>query len=44
MCVSESEAYVVNVPSEPYNYERPDEFRIDPHGGEIPYDWTRKDG
>jgi len=36
--------YLVNCPDYPYNYECPDEYRIDPHGGEIPYSWERKDG
>jgi dTDP-4-dehydrorhamnose 3,5-epimerase len=44
MCVSESEAYIVNMVSEPYNYTEPDEFRLDPHDNKIPYDWARKDG
>jgi dTDP-4-dehydrorhamnose 3,5-epimerase len=35
---------VVNCTTEPYRYENPDEYRIDPYGGEIPYDWGRKDG
>ena len=43
-CISESEAYLVNVPSEPYNRSDPDEYRTDPHKGGIPYDWSRKDG
>jgi len=43
-CVSEYEAYVINVPSEPYNRSDPDEYRCDPYGGGIPYDWSRKDG
>jgi len=43
-CIGEIEAYVINIPSEPYNYSNPDEFRVDPHSGEIPYDWSRKDG
>jgi dTDP-4-dehydrorhamnose 3,5-epimerase len=43
-CVSQCEAYVINVPSEPYNREDPDEYRVDPHGSDIPYDWSRKDG
>ena len=43
-CVSEYEAYVINVPSEPYNRTNPDEFRVEPHSGVIPYDWSRKDG
>lgn len=37
-------AYMLNVPSKEYNYDQPDELRIEPHGGEIPYDWSRKDG
>jgi hypothetical protein len=43
MCVSADEAIVVNAPTETYNYERPDEQRLDPYGSEIPYDWRRKD-
>jgi dTDP-4-dehydrorhamnose 3,5-epimerase len=42
--VGNEPGYLVNVPDKPYNYEKPDEYRIDPHGGEIPYDWARKDG
>ena len=37
-------AYLVNCPTEPYNYDNPDEFRVDPHNNNIPYDWDRKDG
>jgi dTDP-4-dehydrorhamnose 3,5-epimerase len=36
--------YLVNCPDRPYNHASPDEHRIDPHSGEIPYDWTAKDG
>lgn len=43
-CIGEREAYVINVPSEPYNRSDPDEYRVDPHHGGIPYDWSRKDG
>lgn len=43
-CVSEQEAIVVNVPSELYDYSDPDEFRVEPHDNDIPYDWGRKDG
>jgi dTDP-4-dehydrorhamnose 3,5-epimerase len=42
-CVSETEAIVVNAPTEMYDHGNPDEQRLDPHSGEIPYDWTRKD-
>ena len=37
-------AYLVNTPTEHYVYAEPDEFRMDPHSPEIPYDWSRKDG
>ncbi|MFZ3115862.1 MAG: dTDP-4-dehydrorhamnose 3,5-epimerase family protein [Syntrophales bacterium] len=43
-CISLEEALVVNIPNEPYNYTEPDEFRLDPHTSEIPYQWDRKDG
>ena len=43
-CISQKEALVINCPTEPYNYERPDEFRVAPHNNEIPYNWSRKDG
>lgn len=42
-CVSEREAIIINVPTEVYRYQDPDEFRVPPHG-KIPYDWSRKDG
>jgi len=37
-------AMLVNVPTELYKYDKPDEYRIDPHKNDIPYDWDRKDG
>jgi dTDP-4-dehydrorhamnose 3,5-epimerase len=43
-CVSEQEAICINVPTEVYDYDQPDEFRIDPHENDIPYSWERKDG
>jgi dTDP-4-dehydrorhamnose 3,5-epimerase len=36
--------YLVNCPTRTYNYEDPDEFRVDPHDGGVPYDWVTKDG
>ena len=36
-------ATVLNLPTEPYHYDEPDEYRLEPHGT-LPYDWTRKDG
>ena len=41
--VSEEEAMILNCPTEPYNPKAPDEYRVDPHSREIPYDWSRKD-
>ena len=35
-------AILCNVASEPHN-PKIKYYRIDPHSGEIPYDWTRKD-
>jgi len=43
-CISETEAIVINCPTEVYNYRQPDEFRVHPHDNDIPYDWDRKDG
>lgn len=43
-CVGDVEAYIINVVTEPYHYDRPDEHRLDPHDNDIPYDWTRRDG
>jgi dTDP-4-dehydrorhamnose 3,5-epimerase len=37
-------AMLVNTPTEPYKYDQPDEYRVDPHTNDIPYDWSRKDG
>ena len=43
-CISEGEAIVVNIPTEPYRPDHPDEFRLPADTDEIPYDWRRKDG
>jgi dTDP-4-dehydrorhamnose 3,5-epimerase len=42
-CIGTETALVVNVPTEPYNHQEPDEYRLDPHGT-LDYDWSRKDG
>jgi len=42
-CISTEMALVVNVPTEPYHYDQPDEYRLAAHDA-LPYDWTRKDG
>jgi dTDP-4-dehydrorhamnose 3,5-epimerase len=43
-CMSEEEAICINVPTELYDYNQPDEFRVDPHKNDIPYNWGKKDG
>lgn len=43
-CISEDEAIVINTPTEVYNYNEPDEFRLPAHTVDIPYSWERKDG
>jgi len=43
-CISQHEAILINCPTEVYNYNNPDEYRIDPHNNDIPYKWDRKDG
>ena len=44
MAVSPDEAVIVNIPTEAYDREHPDEQRLDPHDNDIPYLWKRKDG
>ena len=43
-CISETEALVINLPTEVYDYAEPDEFRVHPHENDIPYDWSLKEG
>jgi dTDP-4-dehydrorhamnose 3,5-epimerase len=38
-CVSESEAVMINIPTEPYDPRRPDEYRLDHDSAEVPYSW-----
>ncbi|RMG57243.1 MAG: dTDP-4-dehydrorhamnose 3,5-epimerase [Deltaproteobacteria bacterium] len=42
--ISENEAILINIPTETYNYEEPDEHRVHPHDNDIPYSWERRDG
>jgi dTDP-4-dehydrorhamnose 3,5-epimerase len=42
-CISDGMSLVVNMPTEVYRYDDPDEYREVAHGV-LPYDWTRKDG
>ena len=43
-CISEAEALIMNVPTEMYNVDKPDEIRRPADDPSIPYDWSRKDG
>ncbi len=43
-CISESEALVINCPTEVYNYKTPDEYRLPYDSPEIPYSWETKHG
>lgn len=40
-CISDKEAVVINVPTMTYNYEKPDEHRVDAFDNDIPYDWSK---
>ena len=40
----DTDAVFVNFPTEPHSYDAPDKYRIDPHSGEIPFDWSLLDG
>jgi len=42
-CIGEQEAILLNIPTEPFRYDEPDEYRIAPHDPAIPYDWSRQD-
>ncbi len=37
--IAEEYALVINIPTELYNYEEPDEYRLPPDTEKIPYDW-----
>lgn len=41
--VGPQEALAINMPDQLYSYAEPDEYRLPPHGDEIPYQWDRQD-
>jgi dTDP-4-dehydrorhamnose 3,5-epimerase len=43
-CVGEQEAFVLNVPSMPYDRANPDEVRSDPFQNNIPFKWNATKG
>jgi dTDP-4-dehydrorhamnose 3,5-epimerase len=40
----DTDALIVNFPTHPYDRESPDKYRIDPHSGDIQFDWSLRDG
>ena len=42
--IGDRDALIVNFPTRPYDRAEPDKYRIDPHSGEIDFDWTLSDG
>ena len=40
----DDDAILVNYPTRPFNHANPDKYRIDPHSGVIPFDWSLRDG
>lgn len=43
-CISLEEAMIINIPTKPYNYEKPDEYRVEWNDPSIPYDWSKRNG
>jgi len=41
-CIGDSEAIVVNVITEPYNRENPDEYKVSAYENDISYDWRKE--
>ena len=41
--IGTGEVIIVNAPTLPYNYEQPDEYRIDPFDNNIPFDWRTQE-
>jgi dTDP-4-dehydrorhamnose 3,5-epimerase len=39
--ISKDEAIMINIPTEPYDHDNPDEYRLDPYNNDIPYDWAK---
>ena len=40
----DEESIIVSIPTEPYNYKTPDEYRLDPFSNDIPFKWKGKKG
>jgi len=44
MALGNEPAYILNIPTESYNYDEPDELRIHPIDNDFNYDWRVKSG
>jgi len=42
--IGDETAYFLNIPTLPYNYKEPDEYRLPPDTDKIPYDWILTPG
>jgi dTDP-4-dehydrorhamnose 3,5-epimerase len=43
-CLGAEEAFIINVPTKTYDYQKPDEYRLPAHNnGIFNYDWASKD-
>ena len=42
--ITDSEILILNIPDEVYNYENPDEHRVDPFNNDIPVKWKANFG
>ncbi len=42
--VGTTEGIILNIPTEVYNYDNPDEYRVHPFDNDIPYNWDIKEG
>ena len=40
----EEESVIISIPTEKYNYNNPDEFRVDPFNNDIPFKWKSEKG
>ena len=41
-CIGETETIVINITTESYSCDNPDEYRVDPKDNNVPYDWDIK--
>lgn len=42
--IGTEEILIINTVTEPYRYDQPDEYRVDPYDNDIPHDWRARDG